>query len=82
MGCVSASAGGFCGGGVDLALRFGRGLFPGLQAMSIGFMIDAADPNGNIAKVYKQIARRIAVKVADMAQDHSAIFPKIVLQNT
>jgi ATP-binding protein involved in chromosome partitioning len=41
-----------------------------------------ADPDGNIAKVYKQIARRIAVKVADMAQDHSAAFPKIVVQNT
>ena len=42
----------------------------------------AADPDGKIAKVYKQIARRIAVKVADMAQDHSAAFPKIVVQNT
>ncbi|OGS93299.1 MAG: ATP-binding protein [Gallionellales bacterium GWA2_59_43] len=41
-----------------------------------------ADPDGNIAKVYKQIARRIAVKVADMAQDHSAAFPKIVVQST
>ena len=41
-----------------------------------------ADPDGNIAKVYKQIARRIAVKVAEMAQDHSAVFPKIVVQNT
>jgi len=41
-----------------------------------------ADPDGNIAKVYKQIARRIAVKVADMAQDHTAAFPKIVVQNT
>jgi ATP-binding protein involved in chromosome partitioning len=41
-----------------------------------------ADPDGNIAKVYKQIARRIAVKVADMAQDHSAVFPKIVVQST
>jgi ATP-binding protein involved in chromosome partitioning len=41
-----------------------------------------ADPEGNIAKVYKQIARRIAVKIADMAQDHSAAFPKIVVQNT
>ncbi len=42
----------------------------------------AADPDGSIARVYKQIARRIAVKVADMAQDHSAAFPKIVVQNT
>jgi ATP-binding protein involved in chromosome partitioning len=41
-----------------------------------------ANPDGNIAKVYKQIARRIAVKVAEMAQDHSAVFPKIVVQNT
>jgi ATP-binding protein involved in chromosome partitioning len=41
-----------------------------------------ADPDGNIAKVYKQIARRVAVKVAEMAQDHSAAFPKIVVQNT
>ncbi|MGC2167203.1 MAG: iron-sulfur cluster carrier protein ApbC [Gallionella sp.] len=41
-----------------------------------------ADPDGKIAKVYRQIARRVAVKVADMAQDHSAVFPKIVVQNT
>jgi ATP-binding protein involved in chromosome partitioning len=41
-----------------------------------------ADPDGNIARIYKQIARRIAVKVADMAQDHSAAFPKIVVQNS
>ena len=41
-----------------------------------------ADPDGNIAKSYKQIARRVAVKVAEMAQDHSAAFPKIVVQNT
>jgi ATP-binding protein involved in chromosome partitioning len=41
-----------------------------------------ADPDGKIAKVYKQIARRVAVKVAEMAQDHSAAFPKIVVQNT
>ena len=41
-----------------------------------------ADPDGQIAKVYKQIARRVAVKIAEMAQDHSAAFPKIVVQNT
>ncbi len=41
-----------------------------------------ADPHGKIAGEYKQIARRIAVKVAEMAQDHSAAFPKIVVQNT
>jgi len=41
-----------------------------------------ADPNGEIAKIYKQIARRVAVKIAEMAQDHSAVFPKIVVKNT
>ena len=41
-----------------------------------------ADPDGNIAKAYKQIARRIAVKVAEMAQNRSAVFPKVVVQNT
>ncbi|MBI5891576.1 MAG: iron-sulfur cluster carrier protein ApbC [Nitrosomonadales bacterium] len=41
-----------------------------------------ADPDGKLARVYKQIARRVAVKVAEMAQDHSAAFPKIVVQNT
>lgn len=41
-----------------------------------------ADPDGNLARAYKQIARRVAVKVAEMAQDHSAAFPKIVVQNT
>jgi ATP-binding protein involved in chromosome partitioning len=41
-----------------------------------------ADPDGNVAKTYKQIARRIAVKVAEMAQDRSTVFPKVVVQNT
>ncbi|MCE9549843.1 MAG: iron-sulfur cluster carrier protein ApbC [Betaproteobacteria bacterium] len=40
------------------------------------------DPDGVIAKEYKQIARRLAVKIADMAQDYSAAFPKIVMQKT
>ncbi len=41
-----------------------------------------AEPDSNLTKVYKQIARRVAVKIADMAQDHSAAFPKIVVKNT
>ena len=41
-----------------------------------------ADPDGQIAGIYRQIARRVAVKIADKAQDHSAAFPKIVIQNT
>jgi ATP-binding protein involved in chromosome partitioning len=40
------------------------------------------DPDGRIADIYKQIARRVAVKIAEKQQDHSAVFPKIVVQNT
>jgi ATP-binding protein involved in chromosome partitioning len=41
-----------------------------------------ADPDGRVAQIYKRIARRVAVKVGEKAQDHSAAFPKIVVQNT
>ena len=42
----------------------------------------ASDPNSRISQIYKQIARRVAVKIADLAQDHSVKFPSIVIQNT
>ena len=41
-----------------------------------------SDPDGRVAQIYKQIARRVAVKIAEKQQDHSAVFPKIVVQNT
>ncbi len=41
-----------------------------------------ADPDGRVAEIYRQIARRVAVKIAERQQDHSAAFPKIVIQNT
>ncbi|MBI5938489.1 MAG: iron-sulfur cluster carrier protein ApbC [Betaproteobacteria bacterium] len=41
-----------------------------------------ADPNGRVAEIYRQIARRVAVKVGDLAVDHSSKFPSIVIQNT
>jgi ATP-binding protein involved in chromosome partitioning len=41
-----------------------------------------AAPESRIAAVYRQIARRVAVKIAERQQDHSAAFPKIVVQNT
>ena len=41
-----------------------------------------ADPDSRVAQIYKQIARRVAVKIADLAADHSAKFPSIVIQNT
>jgi ATP-binding protein involved in chromosome partitioning len=42
----------------------------------------AADPNGRIAKIYRDIARRVAAKLSTQAKDFSAKFPKIVIQNT
>jgi ATP-binding protein involved in chromosome partitioning len=41
-----------------------------------------SDPQGRVTEIYKQIARRVAVKIAEKAQDHTAAFPKIVIQNT
>jgi ATP-binding protein involved in chromosome partitioning len=41
-----------------------------------------SDPEGRVAQIYREIARRVAVKIAEKQQDHSAAFPKIVIQNT
>jgi ATP-binding protein involved in chromosome partitioning len=41
-----------------------------------------AEPQSRIAEIYRAIARRVAVKVGDLAVDHSAKFPSIVIQNT
>jgi len=41
-----------------------------------------SDPDGPLSQIYKRIARRVAVKIGEKAQDHSAAFPKIVVQNT
>ena len=41
-----------------------------------------ADPDGRVAAIYREIARKVAIKIAEKQQDHSAAFPKIVVQNT
>jgi len=41
-----------------------------------------SDPDSRVAGVYREIARKVAVKIAEKAQDYSAAFPKIVIQNT
>ena len=77
------------GGGEKMCADYGTELLGSLpldirirEQADSGTPTVVADPDGNIAKVYKQIARRVAVKIAEMAQDHSAAFPKIVVQNT
>ena len=41
-----------------------------------------SEPDGPIAGIYKEIARKCAAKIAKQSQDRSAVFPKIVIQNT
>ena len=41
-----------------------------------------SEPDGPIAGIYKEIARKCAAKIARQSQDRSAVFPKIVIQNT
>lgn len=40
-----------------------------------------AEPEGHIAEMYRLIARRIAVKVAEFSEDHSELFAKIIMEN-
>ena len=40
-----------------------------------------ADPDGAVAQVYKEIARKVAVKIAEKAKDMSSKFPNIVVKN-
>src|SRR6187455_390935 len=41
-----------------------------------------ADPDSAVAQAYKAIARKVAVSVGQKAEDFSARFPNIVVQNT
>ena len=41
-----------------------------------------AEPQSRVAEIYRSIARRVAIKIAEKQQDHSAAFPKIVVQKT
>ena len=56
--------------------------------MSIRQMADGGKPtvvgapDSRAAEIYRAIARRVAVKIADKAKDMSAKFPNIVVQNT
>jgi ATP-binding protein involved in chromosome partitioning len=41
-----------------------------------------SDPDGEIAGLYKSVARSVAVKVAQKAKDFSAKFPTISISKT
>nr|WP_059287089.1 iron-sulfur cluster carrier protein ApbC [Aquitalea magnusonii] len=76
------------GGAARMAADFGVDVLGSLPLdMGIRLAVDegkptvAADPDGAIATLYKDIARKLAVKVGEKAQDFSGKFPKIVIQN-
>jgi ATP-binding protein involved in chromosome partitioning len=77
------------GGGAQMCKDFGVDLLGSLpldiairEQADSGMPTVASDPDGRVAQIYKQIARRIAVKIADQARDMTSAFPKIVIQNT
>jgi ATP-binding protein involved in chromosome partitioning len=40
-----------------------------------------ADPEGPVAAIYRDIARKVAARIARQSEDRSSVFPKIVIQN-
>lgn len=76
------------GGGEKMCKDFGVDFLGALPlTMSIREQADSgrptvvADPDGQVAQIYKQIARKVAVKVAEKAKDMSSKFPSIVIKN-
>jgi ATP-binding protein involved in chromosome partitioning len=76
------------GGGEKMCAEYGVEFLGALPlTMSIREQADSgkptvvADPDGSVAKIYRDIARKIAVKVAEKAKDMTSRFPSIVVKN-
>lgn len=75
------------GGGENMAEEYG---IPFLGALPLDIRIREeadsgkptviAEPDSRIAQIYREIARRVAAKLALKAKDYSTKFPKIVIQ--
>jgi ATP-binding protein involved in chromosome partitioning len=77
------------GGGQKMCADYGVDFLGGLPlTMAIRQQADSgtptvvADPDGQIAGIYKEIARKLAVRVAEKAKDMSSKFPSISIQHT
>lgn len=77
------------GGGQKMCAEYGVDFLGGLPlTMSIRSQTDSgrptviAEPDGAVAKIYKEIARKLAVKVAEKAKDMSSKFPTITVEKT
>ena len=75
------------GGGERMASDYGVDLLGSLpldirirQEADSGRPTVIADPDGRIAGIYRAIARKVAVRIADLQRDHSSAFPKIVIK--
>lgn len=76
------------GGGEKMCADFGVEFLGALPlTMAIREQTDSgrptvvAEPDGPVATVYKEIARKVAVKVAEKAKDMTSKFPSIVIKN-
>ena len=77
------------GGGERMAADYGIEYLGGLpldirirEQADSGRPTVVADPDGPIAKTYREIARKVAVRIAERVKDSSSRFPSIVVQNT
>ena len=77
------------GGGERMAKEYDVDYLGGLpldirirQQADSGRPTVVADPDGDLAALYRQIARKVAVKIAEKSRDMSLKFPSIVVQNT
>jgi len=76
-------------GGKKMAAQYGVDYLGALPLnMSIREQADGgcptvvSDPDGEIAAIYKAVARQVAVKIAQKAKDFSAKFPTITISKT
>ncbi|MBA3598439.1 MAG: iron-sulfur cluster carrier protein ApbC [Methylibium sp.] len=76
-------------GGKKMSTEYGVEYLGGLPlSMAIREQADAgrpsvvSDPDGEIAALYKTVARKVAVKIAEKAKDYSAKFPTISISKT
>ena len=77
------------GGGELMAKDYNVDLLGSLP-LDIGIRLQAdsgkptvtADPDSKVANIYKEIARKAAIKIANASLDYSGKFPNIVIQNT
>lgn len=76
------------GGGAKMCADFGVEFLGALPlTMAIREQTDSgtptvvAEPDGPVAAIYKDIARKVAIKIAEKAKDLSSKFPSIVIKN-